>query len=189
MNSNTYFCSDLHFRHHNVLKFDEERWRIYYNIEHHNDCLADEILSLWKNCTLYFLWDLVWKLDDDTKLWMHNFLSKVKCEIHWIRGNHDYKDMIDEYWKYFKTIRDYAEEKYEWKKFILCHYPLLSWNGMYRENSSIHIHWHSHNKVFFTEWTRYNIAYNWHKILRHIDWFLDWSHKEYERSISLIPII
>lgn len=188
MNSNTYFCSDLHFRHHNVLKFDKERWNRFDTIEKHNDYIANNLLCLSKHDTLYFLWDLVWKMDDTTKQWMHNLLSKVKCELHWIKGNHDYKQIVNEYWQYFKTIRDYAEEKYEWRKFILSHFPLLSWNGMNRENSSIHLHGHTHEHCFYTDWTRYNIAYNWHNLLRHIDWFIDWSHKFIEKSISEITL-
>jgi len=186
MNSNTYFCSDLHLRHHNVIKFDEERWKRFSTIEEHNEYILSEFKKLTAKDTVYFLWDLVWLMDDDTKEWMHNvFFKSIKCKIHWILWNHDYDKIVREYYKYFETVMPYAEEKYEWRKFILCHYPLLSWNGMNRENSSIHIHWHSHKKVFFTKWSRYNIAYNWHKLLRHIDWFLDWTHKEYEHSISI----
>lgn len=183
MNNKTYFCSDTHLFHNNVLKFDKERWNRFTNIYSHNDYIAHEIQSLWENCDLYILWDLVWKMDLQSEMWMHErFFKNIKCKLHRILWNHDYSKIVDKYKQYFETITPYHEWKYQWIKFILFHYPILSWNWWMKR--SIHIHWHDHRHSTLVEWNRFNIAYNWFQLLYNIEDFLNWKAKEIETIIS-----
>lgn len=189
-NSNTYFCSDLHLFHDNVLKFDRDRGNKFKTMQEHNELIMNEIHALPEWAELYILWDIIWKMDEDSVKRMHDvFFAGIKCKLHWILGNHDYSKIRKDYVKYFDTVENYEELKYEWRKYILCHYPLLSWNGMHKTNGSFMLHWHDHRHGSFIEWNRYNIAYNGNILLWHIDSFITWAAKELERSISIVKQI
>lgn len=185
MNNTTLFCSDLHLYHNKVLDFDKERWKKFWNIEEHNLFIKEEIKSIPENYDLFILWDIVWQLDKKTIMEMHEFFQSVKCNMHRILWNHDYQKIVNEYSRYFTSIQDYFEWKYEWRKFVLFHYPILSWNWWFRERGSIHLHWHDHKHTTFIEWDRFNIAYNWKKLLYNIEWFINWEHKEFEKTLSI----
>gem|GEM_PF-4393224 len=55
MNNSTFFMSDPHFFHDNILKFDKERGERFKTIEEHNEFIKDELYALPKKSTVYLL--------------------------------------------------------------------------------------------------------------------------------------
>jgi calcineurin-like phosphoesterase family protein len=43
------------------------------------------------------------------------------------------------------SVRDYAELDLAGRRFVLCHYPLRTWNGQHR--GSVDLHGHSHGRL------------------------------------------
>jgi len=76
---------------------------------------------------------------------LHEYLPRLNGRKHLILGNNEphWLDTLPVE-DYFVEVRDMAElEIGGGLRAILCHYPLLSWNGMERGN--YHIHGHLHN--------------------------------------------
>lgn len=58
-----------------------------------------------------------------------------------IVGNHDDDQVVNLPW----AARHHLHElRYDKRKIVLCHYPLVEWNGFYR--GAVHAHGHQHNK-------------------------------------------
>lgn len=88
-------------------------------------------------------------------------IKQLRGRKYWIRGNHDYslskKDGVKEH---FEWIKDYymlhVHDKYQpededeeikqyHQEIVLCHFPILSWDGMAR--GAWHLHGHCHGSL------------------------------------------
>lgn len=85
-----------------------------------------------------------------------DFLSKLNGKIYIVSGNHDnFKPIKDKLEEIGITLLDSLHEiNYQKKKFVLCHFPMLEWNGVF--NGSIHLHGHQHNNRFYNELNKHN---------------------------------
>ena len=67
----------------------------------------------------------------------NELLSRLNGKLCLIRGNHDSlylkKTAFDE--SRFEWIKDYTELKDNNRKIVLCHYPIMCYNGQYRLNT------------------------------------------------------
>lgn len=74
----------------------------------------------------------------------NNILHRLKGKKYLIIGNHDkfLKDVNFDT-AYFEWIQDYFVLDYQKQKFILFHYPILEWQGYFRD--TIHLYGHVHN--------------------------------------------
>ena len=73
------------------------------------------------------------------------FLDRLVCKnIHLVLGNHDHHIQNDRegIQSRFLSVQNYLEANIEGENFILCHYPLQSWNGL--NKGFIHLHGHVH---------------------------------------------
>lgn len=73
------------------------------------------------------------------------FLDRLVCKnIHLVLGNHDHHIQNDRegIQNRFLSVQNYLETNIEGENFILCHYPLQSWNGL--NKGFIHLHGHVH---------------------------------------------
>lgn len=136
--SKFYFTSDQHFRHNNILKFEN---RPYSSIEE----MEEELINSWnstvsKNDIVYHLGDFVF--GGITK-W-REVLPKLNGRIILIKGNHDNdkvvrkalsEGLIDE----LHMVGHYF--KHEKNEFWLTHYPMEI--GLRPNKWSIHGHIHS----------------------------------------------
>lgn len=135
---NTYFLSDLHFGHKNILAFDN---RPFTDIEKHDAALIEN-------------WNSVVGIDDD--VWIlgdiswHNsttttkILQNLNGNKHLCVGNHDkkllkYKPFRDE----FVEIVDYKELSLPEGNVVLCHYPMPCFNNHFY--GWYHLYGHVHN--------------------------------------------
>ena len=134
-----YYIADLHLGHANIIKhskrpFDNVLEMDKVLIENWNRVITDKD-------DVYILGDLAFRSHhDDTK----QYLFQLKGKKHLIVGNHD--DTIvknRDLREFFVEIRDYKEISDNGYKIVLCHYPLVEWNGYYR--NTLHFYGHIHN--------------------------------------------
>ena len=127
-----FYTSDLHFDHSNILNYENRPWR---NVDEMNRGLIQRINEkVGLNDELYILGDLTLRR------------NSIKCKhVHLIIGNHDYFATAKYATYLFETISDYKEIYDNGTKLILCHYPILYWNGM-EDKNTIHLYGHMHSR-------------------------------------------
>lgn len=135
-----YYTADLHFGHANIIKLNN---RPFSSV----DQMDDTIITNWNKTVkpddhVYIIGDFAFRNNSEPK----EYFDKLNGHKHLIIGNHDkaiqhdsnrrsYLDSMDQ----IKTIQDGN------RTVVLCHYPLLEWDGMYRD--TWHIFGHIHNNT------------------------------------------
>jgi calcineurin-like phosphoesterase family protein len=154
-----FFTSDTHYGHSNICSATtnwvgaENMTRNFKSLDHMNDAIVDNINEVvGKDDILFHLGD--WSFGGFGKI--VEFRDKVICKnIHLVLGNHD--EHIDRdknnIQRLFTSVNHYINldlrrpsmkgkgqmDKY---RFILCHFPIASWDGM--NNGVMHLHGHVH---------------------------------------------
>lgn len=133
-----YFTSDLHFYHENIIRHTH---RPYGTAEEMNrGLIRNWNAKISAGDTVYILGDFTMK----GPALATAVLSQLRGTKHLIRGNHDkFVDHSSFDSSLFASVQDYCEVVYANTRFILFHYPIMEWNGMFR--NSIHLHGHQHN--------------------------------------------
>ena len=151
-----YYISDLHFYHSNIIKLSS---RPFESVEDMNEILINNWnKTVTNDDTVYFLGDFSFKCNQNQA---DKILEQLNGKKYFIKGNHDKETWLNrikekhliEDWFYYKEIADNN------RRVILCHYPLHSWNGLYR--GSYHLYGHVHNNtVDNTDWqkNRFNVS-------------------------------
>jgi len=138
-----YFTADPHFCHGNIIVSCK---RPYGDVTEMNRDLIDRWNSMvTKRDEIYILGDFAYRAKPQE---VNEILSKLKGRKYLIRGNHDFRYLSSKQFdsSAFEWVKDYHLLKYEGGlKFILFHYPLLSWDGTF--HGSIHLYGHVHNSV------------------------------------------
>lgn len=148
-----WITSDLHFGHKNICR-GVTNWRTqdgeipidstrdFQTVEQMNVRLIDGINNVvGQDDTLIMLGDVSFGGFDNIGI----FLERLICHnIHLILGNHDtnIENNRDHVQGRFLSVQHYLELKINDRDFVLCHYPLQSWNGL--NKGVIHLHGHSH---------------------------------------------
>ena len=133
----SFFISDLHFGHKNVIRFDS---RPFDTIEE----MDNELIKRWNGQvtngdTIYILGDISWYNLFETK----KILYQLKGKKVLIQGNHDKIARDPEAKKIFIEIVPYKEIYINNHLVVLSHYPIMCWNQ--RMRGSIHLYGHVHN--------------------------------------------
>lgn len=138
--SNLFFTSDTHFGHANVIKYSNRPFN-------NKDEMDEAIIENWNNAVsdkdiIYHLGDFSFRDYNQTK----NILRRLKGHKHFLFGNHDQvfkknKDLFG----FFESVSDYKEIKWNDRKIVLIHYPLLTWNKGH--HGAFHLHGHCHGSV------------------------------------------
>lgn len=139
---NTFFTSDLHFGHKNVIKFDN---RPFSSVEEMDDTLIENWNTKVDNKDIvYILGDVSWYKDQETA----DILHKLKGHKILIKGNHD--RVHGQVRKQFDNVTSYDEIILDKNKHIvLCHYPILFFNR--HRYGSYMFYGHVHNSL---DWLR-----------------------------------
>lgn len=136
----TYFISDPHFYHENIIKFCN---RPFATAQEMNEALIANINSgVSPNDELYWLGDFgMCQASEVIKI-----MNRIQCKNnHYIMGNHD-KAMKDlNVQKMFKSVQDYKRITVNGQDIILMHYPILEWVNCHR--GSWMLHGHSHHTL------------------------------------------
>lgn len=134
-----YFTADTHFGHENVIRYERRPFQTAEEMD-------EALIQNWNRKVspeddIYILGDLTLKGPQQANA----LLERLQGRKYLIRGNHDgYVDRASFRKEHFLWVRDYYELPYRGRWFILCHYPLLSWNGMRRGAFQLHGHQHNH---------------------------------------------
>jgi calcineurin-like phosphoesterase family protein len=144
--SETFFTSDTHFDHLNIIKFCNRPYT-YPNVEEMNQGLEEQ----WNKRVGPK--DMVWHLGDVR--WKNFDLHRLNGIKYLVAGNHDSKRALSQY---FVEIHDYVELRnhYQGKSIMMMHYPIESWNGKY--HGSIHFHGHTHGTLDNSGLLRFDVG-------------------------------
>jgi len=148
-----FITSDTHYAHKNICRGVTD-WRTqdgeipvgstrdFETIEQMNDRLVNAINNVvGQDDTLIMLGDVSFGGFENIGI----FLDRLICKnIHLILGNHDthIENNRENIQSRFLSVQHYLEVNINDKNFVLCHYPLQSWNGL--NKGVIHLHGHVH---------------------------------------------
>lgn len=158
-NINVWITSDTHYSHRNIVR-GVTNWRLpngeipvnqtrdFDTIEKMNSTIVNNINEVvGQDDVLINLGDLSFGGFDQ----IEEFYNRLVCKnIHLILGNHDdhIKRNRENIQKLFLSVSEYNTLEYKdlsgmTHKFILCHYPICSWNGM--KKGVYHLFGHLHS--------------------------------------------
>ena len=123
-----YYIADCHFFHEKLNERMDKRG--FASVEEMNQYMIDKWnAKVRRNDEVVILGDLSWGKVEETQ----ELLSKLKGTLYMIRGNHDHfldNPKFDK--SRFVWIKDYAEIHDNRRKIVMCHYPIMCYNGQYR---------------------------------------------------------
>lgn len=141
-----YYIADLHFFH-GALNDKMDR-RGFASVEEMNEYMIEKWnKKVRKNDDVVIIGDLSWGNVQETNA----LLQRLKGKLYLVCGNHDRfvnnKEMNPDR---FKWIKHYAELSDNRRKVVLCHYPIMCYNGQYRvdekgEPKTYMLYGHVHN--------------------------------------------
>jgi len=141
MEPNHWITSDLHFHHILMSKL-----RGFDSVEEHDKAIIDKWNSQVEDGDhVYVIGDFALCPAGDTK----NYTNKLKGNIYLIRGNHDSFGNSSTRARGFSWIKDYHEVVIKGQRYVMSHYPMLSWHWARR--GTIMAHGHCHNALSHTE--------------------------------------
>lgn len=115
-----FFLSDTHFTHKNILKFERTQ---FATIEEHDEFLVRMYRDLAKKMcpgdTVYHLGD--W--GNIEFLWVNDILRERGAKTVLVMGNHDRKEYIPEFQKYFDEVHEYGI--FLTNRVLLSHRPYM----------------------------------------------------------------
>lgn len=156
--NNIWFTSDSHYGHKNIVsgvtswrnedgEIPLDAVRNFPDIETMNDLMVSNInRNVEENDYLIHLGD--WSFGGIEKV--TEFRERINCKnIVLMLGNHDHHIQKEKHLqKLFTHVTHYEElkvtKKHDSHKFILCHYPIISWNN--QRNGAYMLHGHQHLK-------------------------------------------
>ena len=140
-----FFTSDPHFFHSNIIKYCD---RPFENATKMNK----ELIENWNYAVpedghIFMLGDFAMNVKTDGIKWVMEQLNGTK---YLIIGNHDRKNVarghIGAMWQDVADIMEIsvADEEISggYQKLVLCHYPMLTWNGSHRGSWQLFGHVH-----------------------------------------------
>jgi calcineurin-like phosphoesterase family protein len=146
---NTYFISDPHFGHKNIIKYAN---RPFTSV----DEMDETIIKNWngmigKTDEVYLLGDVSLTNSERT----NEILNELNGRLYLIKGNHEKSVMSSkENRDRFEWIKDYYELKYEYNgkrnMIVMCHYAMRVWNKSH--HGSYHLYGHSHDSLEYEQW-------------------------------------
>lgn len=141
-----YYISDCHFYHESINERMDKRG--FLDVYEMNEYMIKQWnLRVRKGDEVIVLGDFSWGGVEQTK----KILDQLKGKIYLIQGNHD-KFARTGHFEHPKVrwIRQYAEVQDNNRKVIVCHYPIMCYNGQYRRDTNgdprvFMLHGHVHN--------------------------------------------
>lgn len=122
-----YYIADLHFFH--AAMNDRMDHRGFQNVEEMNEYMISRWNSKVKNDDFVIIGNLSGENAEETNV----LLRRLNGRLYLIQGKHDRfltnKDMDVNRFKWIKPYEELSDNK---RKVVLCHYPIMCYNGQYR---------------------------------------------------------
>ena len=139
----TFFTSDLHFGHKNIIRFDN---RPFTSVAEMDTALIDRWnAKVRKDDLVYILGDVSWYGDEKTA----ELLKSMNGRKILIKGNHD--DIGPKVRQCFESIHPYLELKIGKQLVVLCHYPIVFFNRHHYGAYMFYGHVHNSHEWQMTE--------------------------------------
>ena len=168
-----WITSDTHFGHKNICR-GVTAWRLpdgsipiaqtrdFESIGEMNDMIVNNINSVvGQDDVLIHLGDWSFGGFENIK----NFRDRIVCkEIHLILGNHDHhiQNNRDNAQELFTSVNHYSKLLYKFKTFVLCHYPIQSWDGLNKGHIQLHGHCHLPTNLRFGKGKKMDVGIDGH---------------------------
>lgn len=130
----TFFTSDTHFGHENIIKYCNRPWA---TVEEMNEGIIENWNSVVKPG------DTVYHLGDFSFAPAEPFLDRLNGNIHLMVGNHEKPALAVR--NRFVWVRDLTEVRVGKQSIVLCHYPLKTWNK--DRHGAWHLYGHCHGTL------------------------------------------
>lgn len=136
----TWIGSDFHWGHKNIMHHCPATRGHYRDVAHMNEDMCQRWNSIVEqNDLVYMLGDIAFMSGYDAS----KIISGLNGRKILIIGNHDSKSVRDyNFRKCFEEIHHYLEVKYNDRRLVMMHYPLMEWNQCH--HGAIHLHGHLH---------------------------------------------
>lgn len=136
------FTADLHIGHTNIIKHCN---RPFEDIDEMNKI----ILNNWNKTVQRD--DLVYILGDvalSNRYGVEEFLQKAKGRKILIKGNHD--GWVKGHFRFFfEDVLSYLQIKRNGKIITMCHYPMMSWEGINKNGIMLYGHIHNNRPMIY----------------------------------------
>jgi len=134
-----WFTADFHLGHKNIIKYCN---RPFDSVKEMDDHILDVLEKMTNpGDTLYFLGDLTFRW----KIAVMFFKRFSYLEIHYIRGNHDSRKVLNQALKNCASISQIKDIKIEGQPITLCHYAMRIWNKSHF--NAWQLYGHSHGRL------------------------------------------
>jgi len=144
-----FFTADTHFGH----RFMAE-WRGFASLEEHDEF----VLEQW-NATVdpkdevWFLGDFSFAKKEENPRIFHALNGRK----HLVAGNHDPANVQELPWS---SVNQIARRKFNGKRYVMCHFPMLTWQNAH--HGALHLHGHTHGNLRAPESTRLDVGWDCH---------------------------
>jgi calcineurin-like phosphoesterase family protein len=135
---NVWFTSDTHFGHKSIIQYCNRPWGFVHQMD-------EGLIQAWNDRVKPS--DDVFHLGDfsfhNAQYTIDNILPRLSGRLHLIEGNHD--KIMRKHPDQFTSMAKLKNVKVDGKMLVLCHFPLLSWEG--RHKGWWHLHGHCHGNL------------------------------------------
>lgn len=148
MTQKTWWVSDTHFFHKNIILYSNRPFASKEEMEARSIQLEsvkrmnDAMVQAWNDKvspedTVWHLGDFALTKDRDGA---SRILDKLNGHKHLVRGNHDPSWVCN--LPQWESVQDYKEQRIEGKNIVLCHYAMRVWNRSH--HGALMFYGHSH---------------------------------------------
>lgn len=147
-----FFTADTHFGHERIMKYCNRPFR---NANEMNECIfANWWAMVGRGDTIYHLGDVVFGNRESVRD-IANRIRSLPGKKYLVPGNHDWRFpdvLFPAFEKVLPPIYEttVAFDHEQSRRVVLCHYPMLTWNGLYR--GSLQLYGHVHGRIPGNAW-------------------------------------
>ena len=168
-----WLCSDSHYGHKNICRgvtswrlpdgrIPIEKTRDFDTIEQMNEAIVDGINSVvGQDDILIHLGDFSFGGFEN----IQKFRDRIICkEIRLILGNHDthIENNKGDVQELFTSVNHYTRLLYKNKTFVLCHFPISSWDSLNKGHIHLHGHVHLPTNLRFGKGKKMDVGFDGH---------------------------
>jgi len=140
-----YFTADQHFGHANIIKHTNRPFGSVFEMDRYMIDRWNERVG--NDDTVYIVGDLIFR----ARLSPETYLLQLNGKKHALVGNHDKNWMRKvDLAAHFESVSEMKIISDGKRKIVLCHYPMMSYDGMNR--GAYHVYGHIHNNTNDIYW-------------------------------------